>query len=589
MKFRFLRRFKQGFAWADSPLGRSPGRSAVSPRIFPGSHSSHAQTGRSLPVAIAWAAIRHWLSLGQGASLGLGLSLLCLGLWQGGLDNLIEPPAQGLLFQSRGAEPWDERLVLIEIDDRSLAQLGTLPWSRDRYTELLQILTTSAPNLAVFDLLFTDVSSADPAFAAAMQRHGYVVLGDAWGPEGNRYPPQPRLAAEAIALGHMNYFQSRRDRYPEVPAALQDAPALSVAALQAYAVSWEAVPLLPPAATLWVNWPGSWANLRRYSFVDVLQHRVDPAVFNDKIIMIGATATGSDPFALPFTVSKTESLSGVHLHLALLHNLLQQNMLRIPRKRWIWPLLFCGGGLLVGHWGDRRGTRQQLIGFGVFCGGWLGFCWLALKAHWLVPITPPLLGLGVIALGLMTLDKIRLARLTEQLQEEISLDGLTQIKNRRFFNESLARLERQRLRDPDEISLILCDIDYFKRYNDTYGHPAGDRCLAVVAQTMQAVLQRPEDFVARYGGEEFVVVLPKTPSAGAIYLAEQIQQRISVLALPHQASPFQQVTLSLGIATLSVTSGESLSQLVQRADEALYQAKQRGRDRYCLAPPEVCH
>jgi two-component system cell cycle response regulator len=171
----------------------------------------------------------------------------------------------------------------------------------------------------------------------------------------------------------------------------------------------------------------------------------------------------------------------------------------------------------------------------------------------------------------------------QKLQELASIDSLTQIPNRRSFDEVLER-EWQRLeREQAPLSLILCDIDFFKNYNDTYGHQSGDECLKKVAQILHQVAQRPGDLAARYGGEEFAVVLPNTDSAGAVYIAETILSSIRTKNLIHESSKISSyLTLSLGIATIIPQDSSSLKWLIAKADEALYRAKQTGRDRYII-------
>ncbi|VXD22219.1 putative Diguanylate cyclase [Planktothrix serta PCC 8927] len=171
----------------------------------------------------------------------------------------------------------------------------------------------------------------------------------------------------------------------------------------------------------------------------------------------------------------------------------------------------------------------------------------------------------------------------QQLKRLATVDGLTQVANRRRFDEYLAQ-EWQRLqREHADLALILCDIDYFKQYNDYYGHPAGDTCLKQVAQTLEDLLQRPADLVARYGGEEFAIILPNTNREGAIYIAQQIQGAILQLQLPHADSIVSQwLTLSLGVTYTIPSTLTSVSDLIAAADQALYQAKQQGRARYCV-------
>ncbi len=177
----------------------------------------------------------------------------------------------------------------------------------------------------------------------------------------------------------------------------------------------------------------------------------------------------------------------------------------------------------------------------------------------------------------------QLEKANRELQRLAVLDGLTQVANRRRFDESL-QSEWQRLaRDRVPLSLILCDIDFFKRYNDTYGHQAGDACLKQVATAIQTSLKRASDMVARYGGEEFAAILPNTDADGAECVARDIRAGVRALAIPHPTSGVSAcVTLSLGVATMLVDPECPPSELVSVADAALYEAKSEGRDRYVV-------
>ncbi|MGB5973414.1 MAG: diguanylate cyclase, partial [Nodosilinea sp.] len=165
-------------------------------------------------------------------------------------------------------------------------------------------------------------------------------------------------------------------------------------------------------------------------------------------------------------------------------------------------------------------------------------------------------------------------------------DPLTQLANRRYFNDYLTREWNRLTRSQQDtwVSLILCDIDYFKQYNDRYGHPQGDDCLVRVAQALRDGVKRPADTIARYGGEEFAVILPETDEAGAIQVVQQIQTALAALNLPHAASQVSpQITLSFGIACVhkqTLASNQSTQSLIWLADRALYRAKQSGRNRY---------
>ncbi|MGC9524739.1 MAG: GGDEF domain-containing protein, partial [Limnospira sp.] len=177
----------------------------------------------------------------------------------------------------------------------------------------------------------------------------------------------------------------------------------------------------------------------------------------------------------------------------------------------------------------------------------------------------------------------RLQLANQELKRQATIDGLTQVANRLRFDTYLHREWHRLKREQQPLSLILCDIDQFKRYNDTYGHPAGDECLIRVAQAIQRSIRRPADLVARYGGEEFGIILPNTTEAGAIQVAESLQTAVEALHISHIASDVGDwVTISLGVACTVPTAEGSPAHLLKAADLALYQAKERGRNRYCV-------
>jgi diguanylate cyclase (GGDEF)-like protein len=167
----------------------------------------------------------------------------------------------------------------------------------------------------------------------------------------------------------------------------------------------------------------------------------------------------------------------------------------------------------------------------------------------------------------------------QELQRLAHLDGLTQVANRRRLDDYLKQEWPRLAREQAPLSAILCDIDYFKLYNDSYGHQAGDECLQQVAQALQHVARRPADLVARYGGEEFVVLLPHTDLAGALQVAHGIRDTINALNIQHHASLINDhLTMSMGVCSMIPMLEQNGSNLLQRADKSLYEAKQKGRD-----------
>ena len=178
-------------------------------------------------------------------------------------------------------------------------------------------------------------------------------------------------------------------------------------------------------------------------------------------------------------------------------------------------------------------------------------------------------------------SKQELAEANIKLQQLADIDGLTGLANRRHFDHVLQTEWLRAQRTGHTLSLLMCDIDFFKRYNDSHGHLAGDECLKKVAAVLRASLRRPADLTARYGGEEFALVLPHTEVDGAMAMAELCRQHIEALALPNQ--PGHNVTLSIGVASMVPSADTSPLDLIGSADRALYQAKHAGRNRVVQA------
>lgn len=169
---------------------------------------------------------------------------------------------------------------------------------------------------------------------------------------------------------------------------------------------------------------------------------------------------------------------------------------------------------------------------------------------------------------------------TDMLEQLVSIDSLTEVANRRRFDEVLDQEWRRSVRNELPLSVIMIDVDFFKALNDSYGHAAGDICLKQIAQALKNTTRRSSDTVARYGGEEFSAILPNIQFSDAMKLAEQMRLNVQQLAIPHPRSPLgPQVTVSLGVATALPTKAVAPAQLLAQADEMLYRAKQSGRNR----------
>ena len=189
------------------------------------------------------------------------------------------------------------------------------------------------------------------------------------------------------------------------------------------------------------------------------------------------------------------------------------------------------------------------------------------------PISPPIVKMRVH-------NYLNLMHKYKLLDQLAHLDGLTEIPNRRCFEEHFHKECSRIERNGNILSIAILDIDFFKQYNDHYGHQMGDRALETVAKTMIQSLQRPTDLGARYGGEEFALLLPETDAEGALNVAERVRAAIAALNVPHITSQVaDNITVSIGVTSVHGNSGCSLEKILERADRNLFKAKQSGRNR----------
>jgi|GEM_PF-683940 len=183
-------------------------------------------------------------------------------------------------------------------------------------------------------------------------------------------------------------------------------------------------------------------------------------------------------------------------------------------------------------------------------------------------------------------QELRLANL--RLEQLAQTDGLTGVANRRHFEDRVQQAWDSLLIEQQPLSLLLFDVDFFKLYNDTYGHQTGDECLIQITEVARQVIRKPTDLIARYGGEEFIIILPYTDMQGAAQVAQRLCEAVRGLQIPHHASmasPF--VTICVGVSSMVPNPAINVDMLIRQADDALYQAKQQGRDRYIIFTPQT--
>ncbi len=179
--------------------------------------------------------------------------------------------------------------------------------------------------------------------------------------------------------------------------------------------------------------------------------------------------------------------------------------------------------------------------------------------------------------------QLELKKMSKQLETASQLDSLTGLYNRKYFLDVYQREWKSAVRSGGMLTLLMADIDYFKEYNDTYGHIEGDSCLTMVTDKLRCVVNRPRDVIVRYGGDEFIIMLPETGIAGAAVLAEKILAGVQGLGLEHSGSQdYGKVTVSIGVAEILPKEGLSTDILLRQVDQALYEAKREGRNCFRL-------
>ena len=320
------------------------------------------------------------------------------------------------------------------------------------------------------------------------------------------------------------------------------------------------------------------------SLSNVLAGRLTDEMVRDRVVLVGSTAISINDFF--YTPMSSDKVAGVYVHAQLISQLLNVAIEGRPLLRtvpdyaeWLWTGLWISITVCASRSSLYTKSLKSAVSTGQLVGRVLGVsvgvvatgCGLFLLSWWLPVVLPLVATSATVAVGILYR--------TQQMQTLAAFDELTQVANRRYFDQHLA----DAMRVHRCLSVILCDVDYFKGFNDRYGHPAGDRCLQQVANALKLAI-READLVARYGGEEFVIVLPNTDDEMAVKIGQRIQDQVRQMKILHEGSQVSEwVTLSCGIANVSPEFSLSPLRLVEYADQALYEAKQLGRDRVVVS------
>jgi adenylate cyclase len=552
---------------------------------------------------------------------GLAIAMNTTGLLQGPELGILD-----MFFRSRPAEAVDSRVTVVTISDADVSRVGKWPIPDAALARALRIIRSHQPRVIGLDL-YRDlpVPPGYPALAEVFRTTPNLVgVEKRFGSQ--QIPPPPLLAQQGrVANIDMVLDTDGRVRRGLIAAANEQGQVmLSLAAesavryLRAEGVGEFTTPRLgevhwgkavfttlgdhaggyvdadtASGYQILFNFRGPQANVPTVSLSQVLNGQIPQGLLRDRVVLLGSTAeSGNDLFATTYNPDRSRGTSltpGVFLHANFTSQLLSavldgRPLIRVVPEwvEWLWTLGWAtvavavsGRSLRLSWFGQLFSTLQLMVGIGLPTVGLLVLGYGLFLQGWWLPMALPMLGIGLAAITGAGFH-------SQRLHDLVYFDGLTQVANRRYFDQRLAT----QVQEKGNLALILCDVDCFKNYNDTYGHPAGDACLQAVAAAIRSAIRR-NDIVARYGGEEFAVILPHSDQAEATYIAERVLQRVRELQLPHRSSTAQPyVTLSCGVACVQLDGNHrkgTPSQLIAKADAALYTAKQRGRDRLSLA------
>ncbi|PRP70222.1 hypothetical protein BUE93_13395 [Chromobacterium amazonense] len=494
----------------------------------------------------------------------------------------------------------EQNLIVIAVDEKSLSELGRWPWPRAFHAQLLDKL--GGARAIGFDIAIAEPSrdhpEADGYLANAIRRNGKVV--------GPVFPelrsgqlletrPLPVIAGAMAGLGHTDYERDedgaiRRvylraglgaPRYPSFAAAIRD-----VASGQRGAIP-PAQPPRPGQAWLrrdlaMVPFSSGAQPFHLISYSDAL-NRLPAALFDDSIVLIGVTANGlGNQQPTPVSVNNA-GMPGVEIDAYMVHGLLNHQLMR-PMPLWRECLL---GALLLGlfDWLLSRRLRapKLLAGYALAAGAVL------LSSAALLYFASLWVGGSVVAMLLLLSGTLRYVSGQARLFSLAFTDGLTRLHNRRHFDEAFNHAFEQYRQKQKSLALIILDIDHFKKYNDHYGHYAGDEVLRKVARALRNCFNQKGQLTARLGGEEFGVLITPGNAQQAMTAAERFLSHLSAMELPHSASPLGKVSCSIGVCACIPGPADSTRALFEHTDQALYEAKRGGRNRVNLyqAPPDV--
>ncbi|MDJ0730104.1 MAG: diguanylate cyclase [Crocosphaera sp.] len=556
------------------------------------------------------------------------ITAIVIGVNHLGVLQLLEWAAYDQFFRLRPQEEISQRITIVTIDESDLTELEQWPLSDATIAKTLNILKAENPRVIALDIYrdlivepghdqLVEVFESTPNLIGVEKVSGRPVN------------PSPILAEkEQVALADLVVDPDSKVRRALLSVQRPDGAiqlSLGTRAALDY-LEQEGITLTPIADEegtensfklqlgqaifepldnndgayinadsggyqIFLNYRGLEDKFGTIAIQDLLKNDFDPNLIRDRIVFIGSIAESlNDQFYTPFSNILSDHplrTGGVIIHANIGSQIISaalegRTLIKVISNGLEWTFVLIGslmGGIISWKLLVNNSRQRQIISFisllslsiGLPTIILMGGCYYLFLNGWWIPIIAPVLAMFLSAFAVPIYQ-------TFAWQKIASIDSLTGLHNRRYFDSYLSQLWEEHKEKKMPLSIILCDVDYFKLYNDHYGHPKGDECLKQVAQGIMSAV-RNTDLAARFGGEEFVIILPNANAAVVMAAAQRICEKIRLLELEHDTSRISDyVTISCGSASMVPDKEFSPKTLIDQADQALYKAKEAGRN-----------
>ncbi len=319
---------------------------------------------------------------------------IAIGLVQLGVNHPVEDFAYNHLTELRGERAWDDRVVVLEIDDASVAEFKDLPSNRSYYAKAIEILHQAQASTIAIEQVFSEITAADDELVQAINKHHAVILAQNSDRDGNLITPTRKLKAAAQSIGHVDKIKSHDGVVRQVQPYRQEVCSLAWEAIAGYNLSNDPDIKRPSKdRNFWISWPGKVINARHYSFSSILNPKTEQErqrikqELNHKIILIGVTANGANRIDTPF--DRSDRASSIYLQAAIIDNLLQETQLHLIPNSWLF-LILLGVSPLLSYSLSRLTHGQRLLGVIGLSGGWVAIVTIALASNYWLPVVAPI-------------------------------------------------------------------------------------------------------------------------------------------------------------------------------------------------------